>query len=38
MQFAKTRNRKFSRELFRVMKAAMEKAQFRQQQDKNNGI
>ena len=38
MQFAKTRNRKFSRELFRVMKAAMEKAQFAQQQDKNNGI
>jgi len=38
MQFAKTRNRKFSRELFRVMKAAKEKAQFSQQQDKGNGI
>ena len=28
VQFAKTRNRKFSRELFRIMKAASEKAQF----------
>jgi len=38
IQFAKTRNRKFSRELFRIMRAAMEKAQFSQQQEKNNGI
>ena len=30
MQFARTRNRKFSRELFRIMKAALEKAQFPQ--------
>jgi ribosome-associated protein len=28
MQFARTRNRKFSRELFRIMKAALEKGQF----------
>jgi ribosome-associated protein len=28
VQFARTRNRKFSRELFRIMKAASEKAQF----------
>ena len=28
VQFAKTRNRKFSRELFRIIKAASEKAQF----------
>lgn len=27
-QFARTRNRKFSRELFRIMKAALEKGQF----------
>jgi ribosome-associated protein len=38
IQFAKTRNRKFSRELFRIMQAAIEKAQFLQQQEKNNGI
>jgi ribosome-associated protein len=38
MQFARTRNRKFSRELFRIMKAAMEKAQFHQKPGKNNGI
>ncbi|KPK25510.1 MAG: hypothetical protein AMJ61_11780 [Desulfobacterales bacterium SG8_35_2] len=31
MQFARTRNRKFSRELFRIMKAALERAQFSQQ-------
>jgi ribosome-associated protein len=30
MQFARTRNRKFSRELFRIMKAALEKGQFAQ--------
>jgi predicted metal-dependent hydrolase len=38
IQFAKTRNRKFSRELFRIMKAATEKAQFSQKQDQNDGI
>jgi ribosome-associated protein len=38
IQFAKTRNRKFSRELFRIMKAATEKAQYSQKQDKNDGI
>jgi len=38
MQFARTRNRKFSRELFRIMKAALEKAQFVQHQDRKNGI
>jgi len=38
MQFARTRNRKYSRELFRIMKAAMEKAQFSQLQDKKNGL
>ena len=32
MQFARTRNRKHSRELFRILKAAMEKAQFSQKQ------
>ncbi len=34
MQFARTRNRKFSRELFRIMRAAREKAQFSQKLDK----
>jgi ribosome-associated protein len=38
IQFARTRNRKFSREVFRIMKAAMEKTHFSQQEDKNNGI
>ena len=38
MQFARTRNRKFRRELFRIMKAAKEKAQFTQKSGKNNGI
>jgi ribosome-associated protein len=38
IQFARTRNRKFSRELFRIMRAALEKAQFAQIQDGNNGI
>jgi len=28
IQFARTRNRKFSRELFRILKAALEKSQF----------
>ncbi len=38
IQFARTRNRKFSRELFRIMKAAREKAHFSQKQDNNNGL
>jgi hypothetical protein len=38
LQFAKTRNRKFSRELFRILKAASEKAQYSQLKDNNNGI
>jgi ribosome-associated protein len=38
IQFARTRNRKFSRELFRIMKAAREKAHFSQKQDKDNGL
>ncbi|KPK26534.1 MAG: hypothetical protein AMJ61_08670 [Desulfobacterales bacterium SG8_35_2] len=38
LQYARTRNRKFSRELFRIMKAAVEKAHFLPQQDKKNGI
>jgi ribosome-associated protein len=38
LQYARTRNRKFSRELFRIMKAAVEKAHFLQKQDKKNGI
>jgi ribosome-associated protein len=33
IQFAKTRNRKFSRELFRTLKAAAEKALFSQKQE-----
>jgi ribosome-associated protein len=37
-QFARTRNRKFSRELFRIMRAAMEKAQFVNLQDTDNGV
>lgn len=38
IQFAKTRNRKFSRELFRIMKAAAEKEQFSQKRETNNGV
>jgi ribosome-associated protein len=38
IQYAKTRNRKFSRELFRIMKAAAEKEQFSQKRNKSNGI
>ncbi|MDX1775575.1 MAG: DUF615 domain-containing protein [Desulfobulbales bacterium] len=38
MQFARTRNRKFSRELFRIMKAAAEKEHFSTKQDNSNGI
>jgi len=38
LQFARTRNPKFSRELFRILKAAAEKAQFSKQRDRDNGI
>ena len=38
LQFARTRNKKFSRELFRVLKAESEKKQYSQKQDKENGI
>jgi ribosome-associated protein len=38
IEFARTRNRKFSRELFRILRAAMEKAQFAQKQERNDGI
>jgi len=38
IQYARTRNRKFSRELFRILKAAFEKIQYSQKQDKDNGI
>jgi len=38
IQYARTRNRKFSRELFRIVKAAFEKIQYSQKQDKDNGI
>ncbi|MBW2466848.1 MAG: DUF615 domain-containing protein [Deltaproteobacteria bacterium] len=38
VQFARTRNRKYSRELFRILRAALEKKQFSQKQDKGDGI
>jgi len=38
IQFARTRNRKFSRELFRIMQAALQKAQFSSGKDTNHGI
>jgi ribosome-associated protein len=38
IQFARTRNRKFSRELFRILKAALEKIQYSQKQGKDNGV
>ena len=38
LQFVRTRNKKFSRELFRVLKAESEKKQYSQKQDKENGI
>jgi len=38
IQFARTRNRKFSRELFRMLKGAFEKMQFAQSEDRKNGI
>lgn len=38
IQFARTRNRKFSRELFRILKAAFEKMQYSQIQGKDNGV
>jgi len=38
LQFARTRNRKFSRELFRILKAALEKKQFSKTEGNNNGV
>lgn len=38
VKFAKTRNRKFSREIFRILKAAFEKDQYIQNKEKANGI
>ena len=38
LQFARTRNRKFSRELFRILKAAHEKRQYSKIKDKGNGV
>ena len=36
--FARTRNRKFSRELFRILKAAQERKQFSKKEGNNNGV
>ena len=36
IQFARTRNRRFSRELFRILKAALEKKQYSKIQGKDN--
>jgi len=38
IQFAMTRNKKFSRELFRILKGAFEKMQYAQTKDRKNGI
>ena len=38
LQFARTRNRKFSRELFRILKAAQEKKQYSKRKGTNNGV
>ena len=38
IQFARTRNKKFSRELFRILKAALEKKQYSKIQGKDDGI
>ena len=38
LQFARTRNRKFSRELFRILKAVHEKKQYSKIKDKGNGV
>ena len=38
LQFARTRNRKFSRELFRILKAAQEKKQYSKRKGNNNGV
>jgi len=38
MQFARTRNRKFSREIFRLLKAAADKNKFSTPQEGKNGI
>jgi ribosome-associated protein len=38
IQFARTRNKKFSRELFRILKAAHEKSLYSQIKGKDNGV
>ena len=38
LHFARTRNRKFSRELFRILRAAQEKKQFSKREGNNNGV
>jgi ribosome-associated protein len=38
IQFARTRNKKFSRELFRILKAALEKSLYSQIKGKDNGV
>ena len=38
IQYARTRHRKFSRELFRILKAAAEKEQYSQKRDRSDGI
>ena len=38
VQFARTRHKKFSRELFRILKGAFEKMQYAQTKDEINGI
>ena len=38
LQFARTRNRKFSRELFRILQAAQEKKQYSKRKGNNNGV
>jgi ribosome-associated protein len=38
MQYARTRNKKFSRELFRILKAAHEKSLYSQIKGKDNGV
>ena len=38
MQFARTRNKKFTRELFRLLKAAQEKRQYAEIKEQDNGV
>jgi ribosome-associated protein len=38
VQFARTRHRKFSRELFRILKGAFDKMQYAQTKDGTNGV